>query len=262
MERSKNIERLAGALARAQGKFEAVKRSGVNPRFRSYATLDDVIAAVREPLSSEAIAYTQLIGQDELGYSLTTMLIHESGQFLSETMRVIPENLVSGAGKKVRNDLQELGSAVTYTKRYMLSSMLGVNSEFDDDGNASGQLRNGKRQAPPPQSAQAKAAQEQKALAEQERTTTKDKLIVRGQEVGLLSDPLKGDEWGPFYAILGDVYTALRATNAPDGGFGKLLKPGLALIEAAAIAPESETVEDDTDALDDDAYGHDLPPAE
>ncbi len=256
MDRSKDINELVEALAKAQGEFASVEQSGYNKHFKSsYATLDDIIAAVKEPLSKNGLAYMQFFGQDESGQTLTTMLAHENGQFISTMVRIV----VSGPGS---NEMHRLGSTLTYLRRYMLAALLGVNSETDDDGNASGQRDNGKQQAPPPQSEKAKAAQEQKALVEQERTTTKDKLIVRGQEVGLLSDPLKGDEWGPFYAVLGDVYTALRATNAPDGGFGKLLPAGLALIEAAAITPEPETEEDDRDALDDDAYGHDLPPAE
>lgn len=266
MERSEQIGDLVTALAKAQGQFAAVERNGYNPHFESsYSTLDDIIAAVKEPLSKNGLAYMQFFGQDEGGQILTTMLTHQTGQFISTTARLA----VSGRGS---NELQRLGSTLTYMRRYMLAPLLGVNSEVDDDGNASG--KKGGKESPPPQSEKAQAAQDEKRRMEAERQETKDKLIVRGQEVGLLSDPAKGKEWGPFYAVLGEVYEALRKTTEPLGGFGKLLPAGLALIEAAAPQPESETaeeveratnlgapLEDDGDALD-DVYGHDLPPAE
>ena len=260
MDRSEHINDLAAALARAQGKFKTVKRSGHNPTFNSsYATFDDVIGAVKKPLSDEKLAYLQLVERGETGIQLTTMLLHESAQFISVTMDIksVPTN-------RAVNEMQALGSALTYAKKYQLSALLGVNTETDDDGNASGQQTNGKQQDPPPQSEQAQVAQAEKERVEAERKAAKDKLTAHGQRVGLLSDPLKGEEWGPFYDILGDVYTALRKTAEPEGGFGTLLPAGIALIEAAAPKPELEAPDErdgpeDNTPLVTDAYKNDLP---
>jgi hypothetical protein len=53
------------------------------------------------------------------------MLIHKSGEFLSETLRM-PVN---------KWDAQGIGSGITYARRYGLMSILSIASE-DDDGNA------------------------------------------------------------------------------------------------------------------------------
>ena len=50
--------------------------------------------------------------------------MHTSGQFISSTMEMKPS----------KDDPQGRGSALTYMRRYMLASILGLNAE-DDDGN-------------------------------------------------------------------------------------------------------------------------------
>lgn len=137
MERSESINELAAALAKAQGIFPAVVKGGTNPHLKNkYATLDDVIEAVRKPLAEQSLSFVQLIGRGEQGSALTTMLMHASGQFISTTADV--DKL---AGNRAINDMQSLGAALTYMKRYQLSALLGLNTEADDDGNGSDAIR-------------------------------------------------------------------------------------------------------------------------
>jgi hypothetical protein len=126
-----NVGPLAAALAKAQAAFPTIERTrevrvvtrtGGNYTFR-YAPLDTILAAVRGPLSSNGLAVTQLLD----GPELVTVLLHESGATLT-ARSLLPHN--DG------DTIQQLGSAITYLRRYALQAMLGIASEEDDDGNA------------------------------------------------------------------------------------------------------------------------------
>lgn len=124
MNKSEQINELAKALSQAQGEMRAVPYDSTNPHFRNqYASLSAFEAVLRPILSKHGLAFTQLAGSDELGHTVTTVLMHSSGQFISETMRLILQ----------KNDMQGLGSAITYARRYMLASMVGISDGKDDD---------------------------------------------------------------------------------------------------------------------------------
>ena len=131
MERSEAINELAMALSKAQANFGAIKKSGKNPMFHSqYSTFDDVLAVVRKPLADNGLAFTQMLNTMDGAHTMTTYLMHTSGQWMSATVSVIPM-----AGNKGTNEVQVFGSALTYMKRYALAAMLGVAGDEDDDGN-------------------------------------------------------------------------------------------------------------------------------
>lgn len=121
------INELATALAKAQKGFgPIVKKQTANAGTFTYkyASLDAVIDAVRAPLSDNGLAFTQILDGDDL----LTLLIHTSGQRLEGRT-----NLPTGG------TMQQLGSAITYLRRYALQAMLGIAAEEDDDatgGNA------------------------------------------------------------------------------------------------------------------------------
>jgi len=162
--KSEQINELAAALARAQGNFEAVQRTATNPHLKNnYATLDDVIAAIRKPLSNEALAYTQLVGQENDAITLTTLLMHESGQYIETSVVVTPLS-----GNRGVNEMQTLGAALTYMKRYQLSALLGVNTDSDDDGNSTRKPQEQRKQPRPATTPPDPAVQELQAEADAE----------------------------------------------------------------------------------------------
>jgi hypothetical protein len=129
MNRSEQINDLAAALAKAQAGITAAKAGAENPHFKSkYATLADVWDACRKQLSSNGIAVTQLPSTEETGLTVTTILAHSSGQWISSQLTVPLESRGVGA--------HQIGSALTYARRYALAAMVGVAPEDDDDGNA------------------------------------------------------------------------------------------------------------------------------
>ena len=112
-------------LMAARADIQPIKKSGTNPHFKSkYATLEGVIEAVTEPLEKHGFLLMHRTISNEHGKSITTELVHESGESF---VTAIPLVLA-------KNDMQGLGSAITYARRYGIMSILNLPTE-DDDGN-------------------------------------------------------------------------------------------------------------------------------
>jgi hypothetical protein len=126
LTRSASIAALAAALAKAQGEMEGAAKGNLNPHFKSkYADLASVWDACREPLSKHGLAVLQPVSADGPRVTVTTMLVHSSGEWIGEALTMTAQ----------QNTPQGVGSAITYGRRYGLSSMVGIAPE-DDDGNA------------------------------------------------------------------------------------------------------------------------------
>jgi hypothetical protein len=119
-------EPLAKALVAAQKNMEAVKKAATNPHFRSkYADLSAVVEAVVPTLNENGVAVIQSPSSDGNLVSVSTTLLHESGASVTGVLSMKPTK----AGP------QEVGSVITYARRYALLAMTGAAPE-DDDGNA------------------------------------------------------------------------------------------------------------------------------
>lgn len=121
------IGQLALALSKAQGAMKGALKDAENPFFKSsYADLASVWEACRKALSDNELAVVQVtdFGPDG-SMVLSTTLMHSSGEHITSSMPVM-------VGEKAT--AQQLGSALTYARRYALSALVGVAPE-DDDGN-------------------------------------------------------------------------------------------------------------------------------
>jgi hypothetical protein len=128
MEKSETIGTLAAALAKAQSEIRPALFDAINPHFKSkFASFRSCMEAVREPLSKNGLAIVQSVNTSMSESILETVLIHSSGEWVSSKMVLKP----------AKPDMQALGSAITYAKRYALCALVGVVSDDDDDGNAS-----------------------------------------------------------------------------------------------------------------------------
>lgn len=127
MDNSRNLDQLATALCAAQSEFAAVPKDADNPFFRSrYASLATVVKTTTPVLAQHGLCVSQTIGYRDGSDTLTTVLLHVSGEYLRDTMRL----------HLAKDDPQGQGSAVTYAKRYAYQAILGVICDEDDDGNA------------------------------------------------------------------------------------------------------------------------------
>jgi hypothetical protein len=90
-----------------------------------YADLPAIFPVINPILKKNGLGFTQLIN----GMSIKTIIFHiESGEQL-ESSTDIPQ----GVQLKGMNDFQVLGSAITYIRRYALSSALGLVTDKDTD---------------------------------------------------------------------------------------------------------------------------------
>jgi len=120
--------KLNEALAKAQAGIKEAAKDGFNPHFgKAYVTLGSDWAACREALTKNGLSVTQGTEQTEPGkLSLRTTLLHSSGEERSFLMPLILQ----------RQDMQGLGSAITYARRYSLESIVGIASDDDDANDA------------------------------------------------------------------------------------------------------------------------------
>lgn len=124
MNTSESIKEIATALCSFQGEVEKINKEATNPFFKSkYATLANILDVIREPLHKNGLSFVQFpTGQ----FGLVTRLMHNSGEWLEAEYEMQP----------TKNTPQEIGSCITYMRRYALGSILGLNIDEDDDGNA------------------------------------------------------------------------------------------------------------------------------
>lgn len=130
MEKSDIINELATALAKAQGEFTPARMDATNPFLKNnYADLGSVIAAAKAACAKYGLAVSQPASTTGDNVTVTTVLMHASGQWMSSEM-TLPLGKESG-----RSIAQAAGSIITYLRRYSLSAMLGIYADEDTDGN-------------------------------------------------------------------------------------------------------------------------------
>ena len=124
MEKSNSIQNLTQGLAKFHAMVGRISKDAKNPFFKSnYASLPHIITEISEPMEKAGLVISQFPDGD----GLTTMLIHaETGEYLSATytLQVVRQN-----------DPQAQGSALSYARRYGLTSVLNL-AISDDDAEA------------------------------------------------------------------------------------------------------------------------------
>jgi hypothetical protein len=120
-----NKIKLITALLLAEKEFKAVKKTSENPYFKSkYADLNEILDAVKPALNKNGLLITQLVKNDAEKISVETILFHNSGEYLNTESSFYIKGI----------DIQKVGGAITYLRRYALQAMLNLAAE-DDDGN-------------------------------------------------------------------------------------------------------------------------------
>ena len=125
MKTSEQTNELVTALAKAQGSLANPTKDARNPHFNSrYADLSGGLNAIREALSVNGLSVIQAPRIDGDVLMLDTRLSHASGQWIECEYPVC----------KLGVPQQQIGSAMTYARRYSLFAVVGIAGE-DDDGN-------------------------------------------------------------------------------------------------------------------------------
>jgi hypothetical protein len=128
INRSESIKEISVALNKFNEEISRISKDAVNPHFRNkYATLDKIIDEIRPILSKHGLSVIQFPSGDGERLSLSTMLLHTSGEYIESPPLIM---------KPVKNDPQGIGSCTTYARRYGICAVLNLNTGEDDDGNA------------------------------------------------------------------------------------------------------------------------------
>lgn len=152
MIKSDTVNKLFTSLAKAQGELEKAVKDSANPFFKSkYADLESVIDASRPHLVANGICIMQFHEDSDDGrVRLTTIVGHESGEFVAATASIKPKE----------DSPQAAGGALTYLRRYDYAAAVGL-AQKDDDGETAqgrGDTRTTKVEKPEPREAQEKEA--------------------------------------------------------------------------------------------------------
>ncbi len=98
----------------------------------SHATLGNVAELIGVELSKHDLSTSWKTAQDQAGVTVTCTLTHSMGHCESTSLTAPPDN----SGKK--NNIQAIGSTVSYLQRYTLLAITGqATHDQDDDGIAS-----------------------------------------------------------------------------------------------------------------------------
>lgn len=138
LNKSESIIKLSVAMAKFQKDLKQPMKDADNPFFKSkYVPLENVVEAITLAAAPHGLSFIQTPVNGENGaVGVSTLVLHESGEYIEfEPLFAMP---------KKANDVQQLGSTITYLRRYALSSIFGITSDNDDDGNAA--VGNGQQQ--------------------------------------------------------------------------------------------------------------------
>lgn len=123
MNQSEHLNELAVALCKLQGMVTSIPKNKIAKGLKfsySYADLAGIWDAIRAPLASCGLSVVQSFDNN----AMVTLLMHSSGQWVRSVLPMTSANVKP----------QELGSEITYLRRYGLSAILGLTTDDDDDG--------------------------------------------------------------------------------------------------------------------------------
>ncbi len=206
---SETIGKLAEALAKAQGAMDNPARSAENPFFKSkYAPLSAITDAIRKPLSQNGLSYVQTVSMQSDIVMLTTRLMHLSGEWVESAMP-LPH-----VGKP-----QELGSVMTYFRRYQLSAIVGITADDDDDGNEASGNRAQPAQRQPVKQAPSNGNEHDNPFEDESPSTPRSNGGATDKQHKMLfalGSKLYGDGWNAKRPELVKAITKGRSESASD----------------------------------------------
>ncbi len=118
------MQKLFTALVNFRDTVSSVKKWAENPFFKShYADLPSILEVIKDPLKETGLAISHKCKSIDWGFVVVTILGHaESGESIESEFPVFG------------NKPQEIGSSISYARRYNLLALLDIPTE-DDDGN-------------------------------------------------------------------------------------------------------------------------------
>lgn len=161
-------------LAKVKANLSGVKKDVKNTFFKSsYADLNAHLDAVEPLLEENGLVLVQPVYTIEgSNYVKTVIYDVETGESVESCMKLVGDA-----------DMQKVGSAVTYARRYTLGSLLGMKA-VDDDGEMAVGRGTTKSSSATTTNKKGKASfNKNKAKAAAEPTTTEEAVVVTGDDL-------------------------------------------------------------------------------
>lgn len=118
-----NLSKALTAFQKAAPPITKDKTAKLGTYSYKYADLASIWDKIRGNLADNGLSVIQSPSSYQSEQTLTTMLAHSSGEWVSDTMSL----------KIMQETPQGQGSAITYARRYALTAMLGLVADDDND---------------------------------------------------------------------------------------------------------------------------------
>lgn len=179
-------------LFELQKSIGAITKDSVNPHFKNrYFDINTLLAEIKPKLIEQNLLLTQVLVVDGGNQLLETKLT------CVETNESVSGFMLLPAGVKP----QDMGSAITYFRRYSLQSMLGLEAEDDDGNTASSVSFQAQKPAPKPiaNAANDKQAVEKFVAGLEQPTTAREWVDKNAAPLPMKNCPVcKKDHWGTY----------------------------------------------------------------
>jgi len=124
MYQSESLKNFAPAMCEVQKNDLVAKATSLNPYYNAhFANLPTVWDTIRKPLTDNGFCVIQSTLPHDSGVIVVTTLLHKSGEWMRGKL-LMPTD---------KRTPQAYGSVMSFGRRYALSAMVGVSSEYDDD---------------------------------------------------------------------------------------------------------------------------------
>lgn len=182
MKTSEQTDQILPKLANAIKELGGVKKSANNPFFKSkYADLNTHLDVAEASLDTQGLILLQPVSRDERGSFVETIILDpKSGQFVSSAMDLVLN----------KQSMQDMGSAVTYARRYTLGALLSMQA-LDDDGETA--MGRGKASPAPQPQAQA-ASTAKRSSFRGAKATGPNPVVVAASQVNSNEETTEGWE--------------------------------------------------------------------
>ena len=133
---SREIDKITKALCEfvlALPKLKTDKSAMGRYKYQSLPTMLDAINPVLAKFGCKCLQPPHTIGDTTY---IVTKIVHVSGQYFRCVTSIPKEYTMAGRTVRTDQNLQAMGGAQTYIKRYALKSMLCIDADDDTDGNA------------------------------------------------------------------------------------------------------------------------------
>lgn len=120
------MKELFNSVANFQMECPKISKDANNPFFKGskYATLPHILNVITPILKKNGLVIVQPV----INNAVVTKLIHiDSGEMIESVYDIVCKDATNP---------QQIGSAVSYARRYSISSILNLNIDDDDDGNS------------------------------------------------------------------------------------------------------------------------------